>query len=68
VETDPAPEAAGWMGGTALATPTAPARRASRLDLAQSRRETAAVSQQRDDLINRGAAAPPGATKEQENG
>src|SRR5512135_191707 len=42
--------------------------RASRRDLEQSRRETAAVSQQRDDLINRAEAAPPDTTKGQENG
>src|SRR5579863_10394517 len=32
---------------------------ASRCDLEQSRRETAAVSQQRDDLLNRAEGAPP---------
>lgn len=42
--------------------------RASRRDLEQSRRETAAVSQQRDDLINRAEAASPDTTKGQEKG
>ena len=42
--------------------------RASRRDLEQSRRETAAVSQQRDDLINRAEAAPPDTAKGQEKG
>jgi uncharacterized membrane protein YciS (DUF1049 family) len=42
--------------------------RASRRDLEQSRRETAAVSQQRDDLINRAEAASPDTTEGQEKG
>ena len=42
--------------------------RASRHDLEQSRRETAAVSQQRDDLLNRAEAAPPDTAKGQEKG
>ena len=42
--------------------------RASRRDLEQSRRETAAVSQQRDDLLNRAEAAPPDTAKGQEKG
>jgi hypothetical protein len=42
--------------------------RASRRDLEQSRRETAAVSQQRDDLINRTEPASPDTTKGQEEG
>ena len=42
--------------------------RTSRRDLDQSRRETAAVSQQRDDLLNRPKAAPPDTTKGQEKG
>jgi hypothetical protein len=42
--------------------------RASRRDLEQSRRETAAVSQQRDDLINRAEAATLDTTKGQEKG
>src|SRR5271167_1829187 len=41
--------------------------RASRRDLEQSRRETAAVSQQRDDLLNRAEAAPPDTAKEEKN-
>ena len=36
---------------------------ASRRDLEQSRSETAAVSQQRDDLLNRAEAAPPDTAK-----
>jgi hypothetical protein len=42
--------------------------RASRRDLEQSRRETAAVSQQRDDLFNRAKAAPADSTEGQEKG
>jgi hypothetical protein len=42
--------------------------RAARRDLEQSRRETAAVSQQRDDLSNRAEAARPDTAKGQENG
>lgn len=42
--------------------------RDSRRDLEQSRRETAAVSQQRDDLINRAEAAPPDTTEGQAKG
>jgi uncharacterized membrane protein YciS (DUF1049 family) len=42
--------------------------RAARRDLEQSRRETAAVSQQRDDLINRAEAARPDTATGQENG
>jgi hypothetical protein len=42
--------------------------RAARRDLEQSRRETAAVSQQRDDPINRAGAARPDTANGQENG
>jgi hypothetical protein len=42
--------------------------RAARRDLEQSRRETAAVSQQRDDLFNRAKAAPADSTEGQEKG
>ena len=42
--------------------------RASRRDLEQSRRETAAASQQRDDLLNRAEGAPPDTAKGQEKG
>jgi uncharacterized membrane protein YciS (DUF1049 family) len=42
--------------------------RAARRDLEQSRRETAAVSQQRDDLINRAGADRPDTANGQENG
>ena len=54
---------------TPSASPAAARRsRASRRDLEQSRRETAAVSQQRDDLLNRAEAAPPDTAKGQEKG
>ena len=42
--------------------------RASRRDLEQSRRETAAASQQRDDLLNRAEGGPPDTAKGQEKG
>jgi uncharacterized membrane protein YciS (DUF1049 family) len=42
--------------------------RATRRDLEQSRRVTAAVSQQRDDLISRAEAVSPETTKGQEEG
>ena len=42
--------------------------RASRRDLEQSRRETAAASQQRDDLLNRAEGAPPDTAKGEEKG
>ena len=42
--------------------------RAARRDLEQSRRETAAVSQQRDDLSNRDEATRPDTAKGQDNG
>jgi len=41
--------------------------RAARRDLEQSRRETAAVSQQRDDLSNQAEATRPDPAKGQEN-
>ena len=40
----------------------------ARRDLEQSRREAAAVSQQRDDLINRAEAAGPDTANGQQNG